>query len=230
MFSLEYGFRKEDFERFMDEKDGGVKENQREKKMKRTDKGKIVDIGNIIRNIGMEKLLIIAICGVVLVILSVPGDNKKKESSNTKSVQDSEEKQIGMSTDEYCSKLEERLQELISKIDGVEQVHVMITLKCGSESVVLTEVAYEQSEKKDTGNNGVVSEQSDYKNESVVVYEKDGDGNTTPYVIKENVPQIEGIAVIAKGGDNPENILKITSIAQALFNVEAHKISVIGMR
>ncbi|MDE7431753.1 MAG: hypothetical protein K2N34_07560, partial [Lachnospiraceae bacterium] len=145
-------------------------------------------------------------------------------------IQSSEDKQIGMTTDEYCSKLEERLKELISKIDGVEQVSVMITLKCGSESVVLTEVSYEQNEKRDNGSNGVVSEQKDYKNESVVVYEKDGNGNTTPYVIKENVPQIEGIAVIAKGGDNPENILKITSIAQALFNVDVHKISVIGMR
>lgn len=216
--------------RFMEEKADGGNEKRREKKRERTDKGKIVDIGNIIRNIGMEKLLIIAICGVVLVILSVPGENKNKENKSMKSVQDSQENQIDLSTDEYCSKLEDRLRELISNIDGVEQVHVMITLKCGSESVVLTEVAYEQSEKKDTGNNGVVSEQSDYKNESVVVYEKDGDGNTTPYVIKENVPQIEGIAVIAKGGDDPENILKITSVAQALFNVEAHKISVIGMR
>lgn len=217
----------------MDEKDSKVNEDKAKNKTekgKRTEKGKIIDINNIIKNIGMEKLLIIAICGVVLVILSVPGDKKKKESSGTKQVQNSEEKQIGMTTDEYCTKLEERLKELISNMDGVEQVHVMITLKCGSESVVLTEVSYEQSEKKDTGSNGVVSEQKEYKNESVVVYEKDGDGNTTPYVIKENVPQIEGIAVIAKGGDKPENILKITSVAQALFNVDAHKISVIGMR
>lgn len=208
----------------------GNEEKKREEKGRRTGRGKVFDISSIIRNIGMEKLLIIAICGVVLVILSVPTGKNKKEGSSVKSTQGSEEKQIGVSTDEYCSKLEERLKELISKIDGVEQVSVMITLKCGSESVVLTEVSYEQSEKKENGSNGTVSEQKDYKNESVVVYEKDSDGNTIPYVIKENVPQIEGIAVIAKGGDNPENILKITSVAQALFNVEVHKISVIGMR
>lgn len=217
----------------MDEKDSNVSEKQEKRgseRSKKTDKGKIIDISNIIRNVGMEKLLIIAICGVVLVILSVPANKNTKESSNAKPVQSSGEKQIDMSADEYCSKMEERLKELIANIDGVEQVHVMITLKCGSESVVLTEVAYEQNEKKDTGNNGVVSEQKEYKNDSVVVYEKDGDGKATPYVIKENVPQIEGIAVIAKGGDKPENILKITNVAQALFNVEAHKISVIGMR
>lgn len=45
-----------------------------------------------------------------------------------------------------------------------------------------------------------------------------------------NTPEIEGIAVIAEGGDNPENILKISSVAQALFGVSSHKISVIGMR
>lgn len=214
----------------MDENETDNEKREKTERSRKTEKGKIFDLNSIIRNIGMEKMLIIAICGVVLVILSVPTDKNKKTDKSANNIQSSEDKQIGMTTDEYCSKLEERLKELISKIDGVEQVSVMITLKCGSESVVLTEVSYEQNEKRDNGSNGVVSEQKDYKNESVVVYEKDGNGNTTPYVIKENVPQIEGIAVIAKGGDNPENILKITSIAQALFNVDVHKISVIGMR
>lgn len=203
--------------------------NSKNEHTDKQEKKKVIDLNQIIKNIGMEKLLIIAVCGVVLVILSIPTD-KKSGKTDANTTLETTKNEISLSSDEYCAKLEERLKTLISKIDGVEQVEVMITLKCGSESVVLTEVTYEQNEKKDTGSNGVVSEQQEYKNESTVVYEKDEDGNTIPYVIKENVPQIEGIAVVAKGGDNAENILKITSIAQALFNVEAHKISVIGIR
>ena len=63
----------------------------------------------------------------------------------------------------------------------------------------------------------------------MVVCEKDANGNEIPYVIKERLPQIEGIAVVAKGGDNPNNSLKITNTLEALFGIEAHKISVIGM-
>ena len=203
--------------------------NSKNEHTDKREKKKVIDLNQIIKNIGMEKLLIIAVCGVVLVILSIPTD-KKSGKTDANTTLETTKNEISLSSDEYCAKLEERLKTLISKIDGVEQVEVMITLKCGSESVVLTEVTYEQNEKKDTGSNGVVSEQQEYKKESTVVYEKDEDGNTIPYVIKENVPQIEGIAVVAKGGDNAENILKITSIAQALFNVEAHKISVIGIR
>jgi stage III sporulation protein AG len=69
-----------------------------------------------------------------------------------------------------------------------------------------------------------------YKEEEAVVFEEDSEGNTIPYVIKENVPEIEGIAIVAEGGGNSENILKITGVVQALFGVSAHKISVIGMR
>lgn len=192
---------------------------------------KKVEIKNIIRNIGFDKLLIIALCGVVLIILSIPSSDKgnKREVTDKSIKTGSEDSSISMSGEDYCEKLENRLEALLSKVDGISDVEVMITLKSTSESVVLTEVSYEKSNRKDTaGTGGVLSEENIYRNDSVVVYEKDSSGNTIPYVVKENVPQIEGIAVVARGGDEVQNILKITNALQALFNIDAHKISVIG--
>lgn len=188
-------------------------------------------LNKLIRSIGFEKLLILAGCGILLVILAIPSNkNNKTAVSKTDSENQKNTYQTGMELEEYCDKLEERLENLLNNIDGISNVQVMITLKSGSESVVLTEVTSDENIRSENGQGGQSSEEKSYRNESVVVYEKDSSGNTIPYVVKENVPQIEGIAIIAKGGDKAENVLKITSVAQALFNVEAHKISVIGLR
>lgn len=190
---------------------------------------KTININKIIKNIGMEKLLIIAICGVVLVMLPSP-DKKLKSSKQTETTNSSGSQNIEISGDDYCEKLEKRLEDLISKIYGIGEVKVMITLKATEEKIVLTEVSYEKNDENSTDSSGVVNTKNSYKEDRVVVYEEGSDGNKVPYVTKENAPEIEGIAVIAEGGNNADNVLKISEIAQALFGISSHKISVIGMR
>ena len=190
---------------------------------------KTININKIIKNIGMEKLLIIAICGVVLVMLPSP-DKKLKSSKQMETTKSSGSQNIEISGDDYCEKLEKRLEDLISKIDGIGEVKVMITLKATEEKIVLTEVSYEKNDENNTDSSGVVNTKNSYKEDRVVVYEEGSDGNKVPYVTKEKAPEIEGIAVIAEGGNNADNVLKISEIAQALFGISSHKISVIGMR
>lgn len=201
----------------MEEKD----KNEKDKK------AKSIDIKNIIKNIGMDKLLIIAICGVVLVML--PTESKSKNKSSNKITQEEKsESIIEISEDEYCKSLESRLETILSGVRGVGKVKVMITFKSTSEKVVLKEISYDKS--SENNGNGNANIRESYKEEEAVVFREDSDGNTIPYVIKENVPAIEGIAIVAEGGDNKDTILKITNMVQALFGVSAHKISVIGMR
>ncbi|MBQ3666422.1 MAG: hypothetical protein II919_10025 [Lachnospiraceae bacterium] len=182
----------------------------------------------IIQNIGFDKLLIMAICGVALIILSIP-TNQKSTAKKNELIKEQTVMATVRSDEQYLSRLEKRVEELLSEMDGISNVKVMITLKCTSESVVLNEISYEKNDRKTTNDGGTVSEENAYKSSEVVVCEKDANGNEIPYVIKERLPQIEGIAVVAKGGDNPNNSLKITNTLEALFGIEAHKISVIGM-
>lgn len=190
-------------------------------------KVKSIDIKKCIQNIGIDKLIIIAICGVVLVMLP---SGSKSNSKNTSIVNKNEtsENIIELSGEKYCEQLEKRLEDILSRIEGVGNVKVMITLKATSEKIVLKEVAYDKSNEHTGTEANIIRE--NYKEEESVVFQEDSDGNTVPYVIKENVPEIEGIAVVAEGGNNTNNILKITNVVQALFGVSPHKISVIGMR
>ena len=50
-----------------------------------------------------------------------------------------------------------------------------------------------------------------------------------PYVIKEISPKIEGVVVIAEGGDNPVVIQDISEAVQALFDVDTHKIKIMKL-
>lgn len=94
---------------------------------KNKSKIKTINLAGIVKNIGIDKLLIIAICGVVLIMLPASGNKKKNVINN-----DSNkiiEKSIEITGDEYCEKLEMRLEELLISIKGVGNVKVMITLK-----------------------------------------------------------------------------------------------------
>ena len=61
------------------------------------------------------------------------------------------------------------------------------------------------------------------------MYKKDARGNQSPYVSQEQYPQVTGVLVVAKGGDDPIVIQNIQEAVEALFQVEPHKIKVMKM-
>lgn len=105
---------------------------------------------------------------------------------------------------EYTTLLEEKLAAILSKIQGVGQVSVMITLQESQELVV----------EKDLLENG-----------EETIYETDSNAST-PYVIKTIFPKVEGVVVVAEGAGTGKITQTITETVQALFDIELHKIKV----
>ena len=124
--------------------------------------------------------------------------------------------------------MEERLTQALSRVAGVGEVQVMITLKASSELVVEKEQPVRRSSTNESdamGGNRIVSEVTSEEN---VIYRSDG-SLSEPYVVKTLPPQIEGVLVIAEGAGNGTVSRTIVEIAQALFDVEAHKVKVVPM-
>ena len=123
------------------------------------------------------------------------------------------------SGDTYTDALETRLENALAKVEGVGNVKGMITLASSSEKVVEKdqEMTSEVQEGENGGKNTSSSETAVYAN---------GNGEETPYVKQELSPRIEGVLVIADGGDNAIVIENITEAVQALFRVDTHKIKV----
>lgn len=149
------------------------------------------------------KILIAAgIVGILLILLSeISFPASKKETEVTKTDYSA-----------YVNELDDKLNSLISSIDGVGKCKVMITLKSTSESVYAKNIQNSQSESS-------ASQNSEY-----VIYDsKDGD---SPILIQENFPEIEGIAIVCSGGDNIAVRERVIQCVSSLFNISSNRISV----
>lgn len=178
-----------------------------------------------------EKAIIGFLLGVFFLLIATPvstlstGKKTKQQENNEENsssgiVQVEEKNQ----TDAYIVTLENKLEETIKGMEGVGKVTVMITLKNNGEKVFEKNLAYESESEKEN-EDGKVSEKSMVKNNPETVLVDEG-GNTSPVVVMQNYPEIEGVVVVCEGGDNTQVALHIKEAVQALFSIDAHKIVV----
>lgn len=161
---------------------------------------------------GKNNLLILLLVGLILIVISIP-TGKKEETENTETVVSKEE--------DYAGQMERRLENILDKTEGVGNVSVMITLKSSEENIV----EKDDSQNKSSSSNGTdIQEETD--SSETTVYEEKSDGTQTPYVSKKVTPKIDGVIIVADGGDDPVVIENITGAVKALFDVDMHKIKV----
>ncbi len=175
------------------------------------------------KKIKKDQWLILFLAGILLLVIAVP-------TSCEESVSGSDTEGTDMSGSEstsadYEAELELRLENVLSCMDGVGTVEVMITFQDSGESVVEKDVTYSQ-EDSSSETDGVQESQRQSSEETV--YSSDSDEGT-PYVSKTFTPTIEGVLVVAEGGDDKSVAADISEAVEALFGVEAHKIKVVKM-
>lgn len=175
---------------------------------------------------------VIALTGVLLMILAIPTGDKKQGGEPVLTKENTEEtvteKTKTVQKDDYISDLENKLEKVLSQMEGVGKVAVMITVSDNGTCVVEKDTTKNTStteEKDSSGGNRTVTEQE--MGESTVYIERGQE--KTPYIQKETLPTIEGIVVVAEGGGNGKTISDISETIQALFPVEAHRIKVVKM-
>ena len=106
--------------------------------------------------------LILLLVGILLVVIAIPTKSGTKEKS------------VGDLKEWSTSETEQRLENILSQMQGIGEVHVMITYR------------------------------------------------------QEN--EVEGVVVVAEGGEQGVTVQKITEVVRALFNVDSHKIKVIDSK
>lgn len=175
-----------------------------------------------ITEIGYVRLFLLVICGVFLILVSMP--EKKEEILLEESTVPSSN--LTDKNDTYVKKMEQKLEDTLEKIKGVGKVKVMITLASSSEAIVNKDESIEESTQTQDGDDKKNTINSVRQEETVLTEE---DGEQKPYVLKEVEPVVEGVLVIMEGGDNTLVVNAVTEAVQALFHVELHKIKVLKM-
>ena len=169
-----------------------------------------------------KKLLLLFLTGLLLLVIVLPFPKKS----------DSEDAETGTETTtenrgSYERYLEQKTEEALQCVEGVGNVKVMITLKSSEENVV----------EKDQQSDGQSVEEEDSQGGKCDICHSDIVQKSksvwflriteyVPYVSKKLSPEVEGVIVIADGGDNAVVVQNITGAIQALYGVEAHKIKV----
>lgn len=181
---------------------------------------------DFIKKIGKDKLILIILAGVVLIVCTLWESNDSVSDNSNKDTVTNSSDNKDYSNESYIKSMEIKLKEVLSQIDGVGELYVMITVKNSSSKNVLKEnnISYEDTNEEDSS--GGKRKKYTYSEDNKTVYVTDSSGNTTPYVISEMSPEIEGVAVIAEGGDKVLVKEKIINIIKALFGIDINKISV----
>ena len=98
-----------------------------------------------LKEIGIEKIILIAIAGIVLLLANFSewknAISEKTEKKEEKTVQTDQ-------NDAYVSALENKLVHILENVDGVGRVEVMITLKSSKESVLNKDLSEERQTEK----------------------------------------------------------------------------------
>ena len=194
-----------------------------------------------------DNLIILVLSGILLFIIAMPMEKKdggakeggednylkgltiSKLDSDSMAGQESPPETAQEMTDaEYAAWLEMRLTEALSQMEGMGKVQVMITLSASRELVVEREQAVSRSATNETDSQGGSRMVNQVETGDAVVYSSGG-ADSKPYVIKTLPPKVEGVLVVAEGAGSGTTNRTVTAIVQALFGVEAHKVSVVRM-
>lgn len=124
--------------------------------------------------------------------------------------------------------LETRLENILSKIEGVGKVEVLINYSETEQVVAMynenkKETATEEQD--ESGGTRVIKENDVQKD--VIYQEKDGE--KIPITQKTIMPKIEGTIITAEGGGSTEVQEKIINAVEAATGLASHKIQVFEM-
>lgn len=197
-----------------------------------------------------DQLLIMILAGILLCILAIPvkktdseTTDRQSQSSISYSSNDMIEKnsqaqgdtaalqQVDVDYDlSYTGYWEEKLRQSLSCIEGAGEVEVLITLKESEERILGKDVPEEVKETVETDAEGGSRTVTERKTQESTIYTVNEAGQSVPYVQKIVQPVVEGVVVIAQGGDSEVVKDNIIETIQVLFGMDTNKIRVVKMK
>lgn len=175
--------------------------------------------------------VIILIITIVIINIIWNGNNKKKVESNN----DTSKKLANSSTETMPSEniqttdnLEEKLENILSKIQGVGDVKVCINYNESNEVVAMYNENSKVSTTEETDTSGGIRKIQENNSQKDIIFKEDS-GEKTPITQKVVQAKIEGAIITAKGAGNVSTKTNIIQAVEAVTGLATHKIQVFEM-
>ena len=187
--------------------------------------------GNDKRKIENIIFFIILLVVTIVIINTIWNGNKqtiKQENSiNTKQLAYKEQNNENIETT-GSEELEKKLENILSKIEGVGNVNVCINYSESSEVVAMYNENSKVSTTEETDTSGGLRKIQQTDSQKDIVYKEDN-GEKTPITKKVVQPKIEGAIITAKGASNANTKANIIQAVEAVTGLATHKIQVFEM-
>jgi stage III sporulation protein AG len=152
-------------------------------------------------------LLLIGLLGIVFVLVS-------GYKSGEKPIENAPVSEL-----DYIKNLEQRIETIISTMDGAGKCDVMINVGSSAESVYVKE----NKKSYDTS-----TEQNRGESEDSVLTMKDSDGGEYALISKKLMPDITGVIITCDGGDNALVKSRVIEAVCTLLGIGSNNICVIS--
>ena len=170
----------------------------------------------MMKQLKKEQIWIMILFGILLLVISIPVPQQEK----------GEKKEVPVQKVEVQGEnLEEQLEEILQKMNGVGRTEVLITYKDQGRVVVEKDETISEEVVEESDSSGGNRKTTRIERGDETIYAE----NELPYVIQTMMPAVEGVLVVAEGGGNEAIKKKIEGIIVALFGLETHKISIMKM-
>ena len=187
--------------------------------------------GNDKKKIENLIFFIIVLVVTIVIINTIWNGNKqatKQENNiNSKRLAYKEKKKKNIETT-GSEDLEKKLENILSKIEGVGDVKVCINYSESSEVVAMFNENSKVSTTEETDTSGGIRKIQQTDSQKDIVYKEDN-GEKTPITKKVVQPKIEGAIITAKGANNANTKANIIQAVEAVTGLATHKIQVFEM-
>lgn len=166
-----------------------------------------------------KKIIVaIGILGIALIFASSFFKAEKEESKNIVVSK--------YSTQEYVTKLEQNLTELVSSIKGAGESKVMVTLESSEQNIYATEERQnkEATEDRSDGQTSKKKESDGLEKKYITI--KDSDGSEKALSVTQIQPTVKGVVVVCQGGDDPAVQKKVIDAIRTALNITAKRVYV----
>ncbi len=161
-------------------------------------------------------LVIIGIGGILLIFLSSIF-SKDKKTEETKQVKSS------YTVQQYTKMLEDDIKDLVRGITGDQNPTVVITLESG------IRYSYASADEIDSSSStGDSNDQSSESKKQSYITVKNSDGSEKALIVAEIMPEIRGVAIICRSGNQEIIAEKIQNAVMSALNITSKRVYVSG--
>ena len=176
------------------------------------------------------RLMLLAALGILLLASSGLFFKDKDKASLEISSAENQNNSAGiLAESSYERELEGRLSGLLSKVEGAGRVEVMLTISYGAEIVLAENTSSNETWTTESDSVGGSRENRTKVTENNKIMMQGASGQM-PLIVKEIVPKVEGIIIVAEGGGDILVKEALMNAAKTVLGVEMHKVQVLKMK